>query len=222
MKLKQVWMISLLAIAAMFSLSAWAWVHLPAGSSVPVHFDASGVADRYTGKRGLLEVPLISFGLALILLTIPKIEPLQKNLRRSGKAYAAFVIATILFLSVVHAAIVFSALGWAVKINALMNASLGLLFIVIGNYCGKIRRNFFFGIRTPWTLFSDLSWHRTHRVGGWIILLHGIAFLVTGLLGNESAVVPAVLGGSLVFFSLIALPAYSYLVWRDDQNSSTS
>ena len=37
------------------------------------------------------------------------------------------------------------------------------------------------GIRTPWTLTSDLSWDRTHRVGGRLFVLEGIVFILLGL-----------------------------------------
>jgi uncharacterized membrane protein len=36
----------------------------------------------------------------------------------------------------------------------------------IGNVLGKLRSNFFVGIRTPWTLSSEHVWDQTHRWAG--------------------------------------------------------
>ncbi len=222
MKAKRVFAINLMIVLAMLCLSAWAWVHLPAGSQVPVHFGATGVPDRYAGKSGLLEMPLLTALVSAFYGFIPKIEPLQKNILRSEKAYSACAIATTVFLGSLHTAIVFSALGWAVDMASVVNVGLGILFIVLGNYASKIRRNYLFGFRTPWTLASDLSWHKTHRLGGWLLILNGLAFLIVGLLPNATSwPIYLPIGGVLISF-LAILPAYSYQVWRRDSDRSST
>ena len=57
----------------------------------------------------------------------------------------------------------------------------GVLYLLLGNYMGKLRRNFFIGIRTPWTLASDAVWERTHRVGGRLFMLGGLATVLIAL-----------------------------------------
>ena len=92
-----------------------------------------------------------------------------------------------------------------------MKLLVGGLFVVIGNYLGKVRRNFFVGIRTPWTLTSDEVWARTHRVGGWLFVLAGIAIIASA--GSSRLVLPLVLLASVGTAALISV-AYSYLVYR--------
>ncbi|MEM8809992.1 MAG: SdpI family protein, partial [Cyanobacteria bacterium P01_G01_bin.38] len=211
--------INAVIIVGMLALSVWAWWQLPSGSQVPTHFNIQGVPDRYGGKaEGLLLLPLITLGIMLINLAIPKIAPHQQNIKRSGQAYAVISVGIVAFMSIVHIVIISSALGKSVNVNAVLSIAMGLLFIVLGNYLSKIRRNYFLGVRTPWTLSSELAWHRTHRLASWLFILHGFAFVVSGLL--SSRVLLSVLVVSILICSLLVLPGYSYLLWRSDANRS--
>ena len=101
----------------------------------------------------------------------------------------------------------------SVPVGGLIIGAVGLLFIVLGAVMGRLRPNWFAGIRTPWTLSSTRSWERTHRVGGWVFI--GIGALTMGLapVGGELAIV-AMMVAMLV--GVVGLVVYSYVVWRDD------
>jgi uncharacterized membrane protein len=76
----------------------------------------------------------------------------------------------------------------------------------MGNVMGKVRRNFWVGIRTPWTLASERVWNATHRFAGKAMVLVGVAGLIVGL-GSELywAWLAMILAGLLspVLYSLI-------------------
>ncbi len=95
------------------------------------------------------------------------------------------------------------------SVERIVPIAVGLLFIVLGNYMGKIRKNFFIGIRTPWTLASDEVWARTHRLGGYLFVAAGALMVVMPLVG---------LGGvGIVAASLIAalVPVvYSFIAYK--------
>src|SRR5258708_28004997 len=85
-----------------------------------------------------------------------------------------------------------------------MNPSDSVLFIFIGNYLGKLRRNFWAGIRTPWTLASDVVWERTHRFGGWL-------FVIGGLLGVIMSFISVLrVWGFIVVVVAIVVILYAY------------
>ena len=88
-------------------------------------------------------------------------------------------------------------------------AGVGLLLVVLGNFMGKLTKNFFVGIRTPWTLASDEVWLRTHRLGGKLFVLAGAGLFVAGLSGaGHVAILLAVVVAA-------GIPvAYSYVVYR--------
>ena len=58
-----------------------------------------------------------------------------------------------------------------------------VFFALIGNVLGKVKSNFWMGIRTPWTLADVQVWDRTHRVGAWSFTAIGIIGAAAVLLG---------------------------------------
>jgi uncharacterized membrane protein len=88
---------------------------------------------------------------------------------------------------------------------------IGVLFIFIGVLMRKAKRNFFIGIRTPWTLSSDRVWDETHRIGAILFMASGALAILGGFFGGMIAFwlmfVPLI--GSSVF-----LIVYSYVLYR--------
>ncbi len=215
MNVRRYVLISLGMVAAMFLVAAWAWPQLPPGAQIPIHWDAAGNPNGYASKEvGLLLVPLLSLGLVGLFAMIPRIEPRRSNLSRSSRAYGVTwlaVIALMLFIQIVTTLVV---LGYDLSIRSLALGGTGVLFIVMGNYLGKVRSNFMFGIRTPWTLTSELSWNRTHRLGGKLFVILGSAVVVATLLGQQGLEVAVLIIGLIVVIATLFI--YSYRVWRDD------
>ena len=102
-------------------------------------------------------------------------------------------------------------LGHHADVERVVNLGLGLLLLVIGNYLGKVTRNFFVGIRTPWTLASDEVWLRTHRIGGWLFVAGGAVILIAGFIGPASALAVTL---SVIIAIALFLTVYSYVVYR--------
>jgi uncharacterized membrane protein len=91
--------------------------------------------------------------------------------------------------------------------------AVGIFITALGLMLPKVHPNWFVGIRTPWTLTSDLSWQRTHKVGGVLFVALGLLMIVTTLLAPTTAIwvlVIAAVGVTIFLF------AYSYLVWKED------
>lgn len=202
-------------VLAMLALSAWAWPQIRPDAQIPIHWGIDGRPDGYGSKAvGLLGIPLVGAAVVALLALLPRIEPRRRNLERSGTAYVAIGVALSAFLGAMHLFAVRAALGGEADMAAVATIGTGVLFIVIGNYLGKTRSNWFFGIRTPWTLSSDRSWARTHRLGGLLFVAVGLAVLATTIVAGAPVALWVMLGGLMV--GIAALFAYSYLVWRDD------
>lgn len=212
-------------IVGMLALSAWAWPQVPADAQIPVHWGPGGQPDGYGPKwLGLLGLPAVALAVLALLAFLPRFEPRRANLARSSTAYVATGIAALALLGVIHAFAVATALGGAVSAEAniipVVGIGAGLLFIVIGNYLGKTRSSWFFGIRTPWTLSSERSWSRTHRLGGYLFIALGVTMLLAAVLLSPEVFIWLVLIG--VPTSVALLAAYSYFVWRDDPERQAS
>ncbi len=213
---------SAIVVGAMFLLSAWAWTQLPADAQVPIHWGVDGTPDGYASKTvGLFLLPAVTAGVALLLAVIPRFEPRRANLERSGQAYAVVRVGAVAILGIVHVVAIAATLGSDIDMTRVVMITTGALFIGIGNYMPKMRPNFTMGIRTPWTLSSDRSWDRTHRLGGRLFVLEGAVFVVLGLLGVASEfLIGAIIAGIVVV--IVVAFAYSYLVWKDDPAKRTS
>ena len=207
---------SAIVVAAMLVVSAWAWLQLPADAQVPIHWGPDGRADGFADKTvGLFLLPIVTVAIGGLLWVIPLIEPRRENLARSATAYRATWIAVVALLGGLHALAVASALGADLDITRIVLVGTGSLFVVIGNYLPKVRPNYLMGIRTPWTLTSDVAWDRTHRLGGRLFVIEGAVLIVLGLLDVPGeALVVAFIGAIVVLVAVLF--AFSYVVWRSD------
>ena len=213
---------SAIVVAAMTVLGVWAWFQLPADAQIPIHWGVDGQPNGYAPKTvGLFLLPLITVGVAAVFWAIPVVEPRRANILKSGKAYQAIWVGTVLLLAAIDLVTTAAALGATIDITLVVFVAVGMLFIVIGNYLPKVRPNYMVGIRTPWTLTSDLSWDRTHRIGGRLFVLEGIVFIVMGLVRPAQGMFVAVLIGGIVLM-LVVLFAYSYWVWKTDPGRRTT
>ena len=208
-------------IGLMLVLAAYAWVKLPAGMPIPIHWGLDGQPDNYAGKTlGLLSLPLTGVFLTLVYCLIMRIEPRQHNMRLSARAITIIWVSGMGLLAVTQGFIVVTALGKQVDVTMLTTVVCGVLFITIGNYLGKIRSNYFAGIRTPWTLSSDLAWDKTHRFGGKLFMLLGVLFLLT-IYFHDQYLFFVLLASEMVLV-VVMLSIYSYFVWRTDVNRRNS
>ena len=214
---KNLWVMSGIVLALMLALSFWGWNQIPAGAEVPVHFDINGNPDRYGSPFwAMFSIPIVTLFVVLLIAFIPVLEPRKENLKLSGRAYKVTWGALLLFMGGLHATLLLATLqiGRPDLINVFLPLGMGGLFIVLGNMMGKVRSNFMFGIRTPWTLSSELSWNKTHRLGGRMMMGVGFLTVLTALFLPMSWVIGLMTAG--LFLMLIVTLVYSWMIYKDD------
>jgi uncharacterized membrane protein len=178
------------------------------------HWGFSDEVNGYMPKIwGLFLVPAISTGLALLLLFIPRLDPLKENIEKFMDAYEQFVIIILAFLLYVSLFTIFWNAGMRFSISQVLSPAFGVLFYACGVLIGKAKRNWFIGIRTPWTLTSERVWDRTHAIGGKLFRLAGILALGGILLPTLAWLF---LLGPVLLISLY-LVVYSYLEFRKEE-----
>ena len=194
-----------------------AWTKVPADAQIPIHWNAKGEVDGYGNKSfGLLIAPSLIFALSILLAFIPRMEPRGENLLRSQKAYKVVWGFILVFMLGLHLITTSAALGKNINVASIMAYAMGILFMAIGNYMGKVRSNFMFGIRSPWTLSSELSWNKTHRLGGRLFVFVGLLVFLSAFFQRGDLSFGLLIGGLLV--TLILIYAYSYWVWKQDKD----
>ena len=202
----------------MLAVSVYGWIQLPAGAELPIHWNFAGEVDRTTGKvEGLLALPAFSIVMFLLLALIPKFDPRKLNIEQSAKAYLASGVVFGGIMLMLQSIVVLAALGHNVNTTAVSTAAAGVMFIIMGNFMGKIRSNFIFGVRTPWTLSSELSWNKTHRLTGKLLMAWGLIVLVLAATLNASLAL--IYTGVGLFLIVVLSCIYSYLIWRNDSET---
>lgn len=192
------------------------WNQLP--DQMASHWNANDQVDGYMPKFwGVFMMPLIVLGMYVLFLVIPGIDPLKANIAQFRGAFNLFIVLISVFMLYIHGLTLAWSLGHQnFKMSAAMLPFMGVLFIFIGYMLRQAKRNFFIGIRTPWTLSSDTVWEKTHQLGS-------ILFMVSGVL----AIIGSFLGGELAFWlffvplmgSALFLVIYSYILYRSETHS---
>ena len=157
-----------------FILSIYFYPQVP--EQMATHWNSQGEVDGYMSKLwGLFFMPLMITGLVIMFLVIPRIDPRKENIAKFRKHYDGFIVLLILFMVAVHLQTLLWNTGIKISPNAVLPPGIGLLFYYIGILTENAERNWFIGIRTPWTLSSERVWKRTNRLGGKLFRIAGIA-----------------------------------------------
>ena len=202
--------IVVLAIVLAFGLGIYFYPQLP--PQVVSHWSAAGVADGYMSKFwGIFLIPFLILGIPLLMWFLPKIDPLRKNIEEFRGYYKGFIAALTLFLFYVYLLALLWNLGIIFDFVRVLVPAFAVLFYFIGVLLRHAKRNWFIGIRTPWTLSSDEVWAKTHHRGSFLFRASAAVSLL-GLIWPDIAIwlllLPPLLGSTLY------LLVYSYLVFR--------
>ncbi len=176
-----------------FIVSIAFYPHLP--ENVPTHWNVQGEVDGYMSKfGGTFTAPFIMLGLVVILLLIPKIDPLKENINKFKDYYYGFIVVFLIFMLLVQLHTLLWGIGIKISVNFFLPIITGVLFYFTGILLEKAKRNWFIGIRTPWTLSSDVVWDKTHKIGALLFKICGVIAIIGALFPKYS-----------VFFILIPL-----------------
>ncbi|MGB9695118.1 MAG: SdpI family protein, partial [Caldisericaceae bacterium] len=160
--------------------------------------------------------PLISIAIVGLLLVVPLIDPLKENIKKFKDYYYEFIVFFLVFMLLVQLQTLLWNVGVKIQINLFIPILMGVLFYLIGVLLEKAKRNWFIGIRTPWTLSSDTVWDKTHKKGALLFKVCGVIALIGALFGSYSMyfiLVP-------ILVSTLFLLIYSYLEYQKEQKSA--
>ncbi|MBA2877859.1 putative membrane protein [Anoxybacillus kamchatkensis] len=168
----------IILIACSYVLGLLAIPFLP--DEVAIHWNVAGEADSFINKWwGALLFPIFLTGIVALVVFLPKVDPRKENYEKFEKVYRIFLHVFVLFLFSMYVVTLAYNIGIPVQVDVVVPIGVGMLFIVLGNYMPKIKPNYFFGIRTPWTLENEEVWQKTHRVGGKVFVIMGIFIMLT-------------------------------------------
>lgn len=190
-------------------VSVAAYPELP--ERLAIHFDAAGEPDSFVSKPiGLVAMPALAAGLAVLFRVLPAIDPLGENVAGFQRYYDLVAVVAVGVVAYVHVLVVVWNLGYDVPITQALAPVLAVLYYVVGAVVENAERNWFVGIRTPWTLSNEEVWNRTHDRTAVLFKLAGIVALLAIPFPEQFlafAVAPVVIVA-------LASTVYSYVVYR--------
>lgn len=176
-----------LAFAASGYLYLFRFDDLPA--RVPIHWNLRGEPDGWVARDDstftFFLMPGIALATALLSLVLPYLSPRKFEVRDFQNTFDLVIALVVGLLVFMHAIIMLGTFrgGPMPGMDRLMMAGLSAFFVAIALALPRVKRNFWMGVRTPWTLASDLVWQSTHRVAAWTFALAGSAGLLLAALG---------------------------------------
>jgi uncharacterized membrane protein len=205
---RTVWLIA--AVAVLVALIAFPYLPDP----MPTHWGLSGAPNGWSPKWfGTFLMPGMIVLFAILFPVLQRIDPKREQYALFQKPWMAIQIALAAFFLFMEALMYYAALVPSHNdiVGTGVTAGIGVLFIVLGNYMGKIRQNWFIGLRTPWTLEDPEVWQKSQRLGGWMFVLGGIAILIISLTIRTPLALFITFMSVVLAISIVPI-AYSYML----------
>jgi uncharacterized membrane protein len=191
------------------------WPRLP--EQMASHWNMQNQVDGYMSRVwGVLMLPVMNVALLLLFLLLPNIDPLKENIAKFRETFNVFIVFLVAFMTYIYVLTLIFNLGYHFNMGTAMLPAMGAFIFYAGVLISKAKRNWFIGIRTPWTLSSEQVWAETHRTGAILFKVSGILTILGAFLGPYAfwfALVP-LLGSSLF------LMVYSYVLYQREAKAA--
>ncbi|MFH1209331.1 MAG: DUF1648 domain-containing protein [archaeon] len=202
-------LISLVIILISFIISIYLYPRMP--EQMASHWNINGNVDGYSSRFiALFIIPMISLVLLLIFAIIPKVDPLKKNIKEFIHYYEFFILILIIFLFYLYILTIFWNFGLRFNFISVLAPAFAILFYYIAILLEKSKRNWFIGIRTPWTLSNDKVWDKTHKLAS--ILYKISAFICLIAIFFQKYALLFIIAPIIIFS--IYLVIYSYTEYK--------
>ena len=215
MKITKTQIIIIFLILFSFVVALYFYPRLP--DTMASHWNIKGEVDSYMVKFwGTFLMPFMMIFMLLLFLFIPRIDPLKKNIEKFRKYFDGFILVFLLFFLYIYLLTLFYNLGYQFNMGQFVLPGMGFLFYYCGVLIKNAKRNWFIGIRTPWTLSSDRVWDKTHAIGGKLFKAVGIIAFIGLLFPDYMIWILFVPLCAAVVFTIF----YSYFEYKKETTAS--
>ncbi len=175
------------------------------------HWNQHDQVDGYMSRFwGVFLMPVVMLLILVMFIIIPKIDPLKKNIEKFRPHFDGFILLITAFMLYIYNLTIAWNLGYRFRMGQFMTPALGILLFYCGVLIEHAERNWFIGIRTPWTLSSEKVWKKTHALGAKLFKGSGVIALIGAILPDYIVwliLVPVLLSTGIVV-------VYSYLEYQ--------
>lgn len=191
------------------TLGATLLVYRDLPASVPMHWNASGEVDRYGGPGWVFTQPLIVALVALVWTVLPGVSPEKFKVGGFSATWWYCGTAMVALLAYIQAVLLYGVSTGTVPMPRALLGGMGAAIVLLGNVIGKVKRNFWLGVRTPWTLASDRVWYATHRLAGKTMVAGGLLAVAAAVLD-----LPFHLGMAAIVLGALVPAAWSLVYYK--------
>jgi uncharacterized membrane protein len=191
-------------VVAALAVTLVAWPHLPA--LVPTHWNGHLQPDGYSPRWSLFGFgPGFMAGVTLLTWLLPWLSPKHFEVENFRATYRQIMLILFGLMTYLYAVMVWAAFGHAIDAGRTIMGGVCLFLALIGNLLGKVRRNFYIGLRTPWTLANERVWNASHRFAAKTCVAGGLLGLLFCIAGLQNWALYSILAAALasVMFSLV-------------------
>ena len=176
---------------------------------IPMHWNFRGDIDHYGSRKSIFLLPSVMAAAVLLFAVLPWLSPKRFEVDTFRSTYLYIMVLVVALIAYLHVLILWAALSKPLNMSRSFLGALFLFLILLGNVLGRVRRNFYVGVRTPWTLASEKVWYATHRFAA-------KAFVIAGFLGLFSIIVgaPPVVGFSILIAAALLSVMYSLVYYK--------
>lgn len=207
MKRNYYFLIAAAVIGATFVVTLIAYPHLP--DQIPQHWNLKGEIDHYGSRQSVFMLPAVMAGVLLLFEVLPWLSPKRFEVDSFRSTYLYLMVLIVGLVAYLQALILWAAFSRPLNMTRSLMGALFLFLILVGNVLSKVKRNFYVGVRTPWTLASEKVWYATHRFAA-------RAFVAAGFLGLLSVIIGThpVVGFSILVVAALASVIYSLTYYK--------
>lgn len=204
------WLIWLAVVAA----AVYFYPVLP--DKLASHWNYAGVVDGFMDKFWALAIlPIVMLIILILSVVLPKLDPLKANILSFKKYYEMLWLGLIIFMAYIFVLQLVWNLGYQFNFTLAITPAMSGLWLALGWLLSKTKRNWFMGIRTPWTLSSDNVWDKTHQLGSKLFIAVGLISLF-GLVWSKLLVWLTLVP---ILIVVVFLVIYSYWLYRCEKSS---
>jgi uncharacterized membrane protein len=213
------WILAALLIILTTAATAWFYSGLP--DQIPSHWNIRGEVDGYGGRWTLFIFPVLMVGMLGLFAILPALSPTHFEVDTVRSTYLFIMVLVVGLFAYMDGVLLYIvkqtvAKQPSVDLGRTFLAGLFLFFGLMGAVIGKVRRNFYIGVRVPWTLASERVWNDTHRLAAW-------NWVAAGMIGFAMLVMGApILAALAVLIASAFVPViYSFVHYKSLERSGT-
>ena len=194
------------------------------GGRIPTHakHGAHALESAQSSRRLQREVDAISdgpglmAGITLLWRFLPWLSPRNFEVDSFRSTYFQIMLIMVSLLAYFNAVVLWAGVGYTLNVGRAIVGGLCLFFALLGNLLGKVRRNFYIGVRTPWALANERVWNATHRFAAKTFVAGGLVGLALTAVGLQGRAVFVVLLAAALIPAVYSLAFYKQLERRGE------